>query len=178
MKLAINEHLDKKVLIIATTVTVNGEKLHKLIMTLDASEKIELLPADRLVTLIEDENFLNNQEEINNYLRELIKPYNLNDYSHIISEMLEFKPDKIILGCTHFPLVKNNIENLLQEQNKDVKVIDGNEGIGKNLLQKIEERNNKENKLNIHIISTLNNSAFKKRVKEILGDIEYEYING
>ena len=165
VKLAVSENLHKKVLIIATTVTVNGEKLHKLIISLEASQKIELLPADKLVTLIEDENFLHNPNEPNNNIEKLIKPYDLESYSHII------------LGCTHFPLVKNNIEEVLKSRNCNIKVIDGNQGIGRNLLKKVSGRNDKTNKLTIHIISTLNNKAFGKRINEILKNIEYDYIS-
>ena len=146
------------------SVTVKGEKLHKLILSLEASEKIDLLPADNLVTLIEDENFSNNREEINQYLKNILKPYNLNEYSHII------------LGCTHFPIVKSNIEQILKEQNLSLKVIDGNEGIGRNLLKKIAEQNETENELNVHVLTTADNEAFKKRTKEILCDINYDYI--
>ena len=94
-------------------------------------------------------------------MRELLIQYDLDNYSHII------------LGCTHFPIVKENIEMILKEMNKDIKVIDGNEGIGKNLLKKIEERGSKENKFSLNIITTAKNSAFEKRVNEILGDIDY-----
>ena len=162
VKLANNEHLHKNVLTIATTITVNGEKLKQLIEKLDDDIEYDLLAADKLVTLIEDENFLNNQEEVNSYLEKLLEPYNFSDYSHII------------LGCTHFPIVKENIENILKEQNIDVKVIDGNHGIGRNLFKKIEERGSRNEKLKLNIISTADNPAFWKRAKEILGDIEYK----
>ena len=165
VKLAIKEQLNKRVLIIATTITVNGEKLHKLILSLEASEKIDLLAADKLVTLIEDENFTNNQDEINKYLSTLLQPYNLKEYSHII------------LGCTHFPIVKSNIEKILKEQNLSLKVIDGNEGIGRNLLNKISEKGETDNNLIVHIMTTKDNEAFKNRVNEILKDIKFDYIN-
>ena len=94
VKLAVKEHSNKKILVIATTITVNGEKLHKLINSLDVEEKIELLATDKLVKLVEDENFAHNQKEVNEYIFEFLKPYKLAEYSHII------------LGCTHFPIVK------------------------------------------------------------------------
>ena len=159
VKLAVKEQSKKKILVIATTITVNGEKLHKLINSLDAENKIELLATDKLVKLVEDENFLNNQEEVNNYICEFLKPYNLEEYSHII------------LGCTHFPIVKENILEIVKEYN--IKVIDGNEGIGRNLLNKIEK---KDNNFSLKIISTASSDAFEKRAKEILGDIQYEYL--
>ena len=60
VKPAIDEGLGKKVLVIATTITVKGEKLKKLIKKLHTEGKVDLLAADKLVTLIEDENYLNN----------------------------------------------------------------------------------------------------------------------
>ena len=159
VKLAVKEQSNKKILVIATTITVNGEKLHKLINSLDADNKIELLATDKLVKLVEDENFSNNQEEVNRYICEFLKPYNLEEYSHII------------LGCTHFPIVKENILEIVKDYN--IKVIDGNEGIGRNLLNKIGE---KENKFSLRIINTAPSYAFEKRTREILGDIQYEYL--
>ena len=164
VKLAIKENLNKKVLIIASTITINGEKLHKLILDLHATQNIELLATDKLVTLIEDENFLNNQQEVNNYLEKILQPYNLDEFSHII------------LGCTHFPLVKNNIEEILKYKQKNVKVIDGNEGIGRNLLNKINESNEKHDELNLTIMTTRQEQAFSKRAKQILKDIKYKEI--
>ena len=159
VKLAVKEQSNKKILVIATTITVNGEKLHKLINSLDADNKIELLATDKLVKLVEDENFSNNQEEVNNYICDFLKPYNLEEYSHII------------LGCTHFPIVKENILEIVKDYN--IKVIDGNEGIGRNLINKIEK---KDNNFNLKIINTAPSDAFEKRTKEILGDIQYEYL--
>ena len=161
VKLAVKEHSNKKILVIATTITVHGEKLHKLINSLNAQDNIELLATDKLVKLIEDENFLNNQKEVNEYIKEFLKPFNLNEYSHII------------LGCTHFPLVKENIEKLVEKFN--IKVIDGNSGIGKNLLNKINHKQNKNSEFSLKIMTTKYNKAFEKRTKEILENIKYGY---
>lgn len=160
VKLAVKEHSNKKLLVIATSITVHGEKLHKLINSLDVEDRIELLATDRLVKLIEDENFLNNQKEIDAYIKEFLEPYNLNEYSHII------------LGCTHFPLVKENIKKIVEKYN--IKVIDGNRGIGNNLLNKIKNINSKDSELSLKIITTKYNKAFKKRAKEILRNIKFE----
>ncbi|MBR0427546.1 MAG: glutamate racemase [Clostridia bacterium] len=168
VKLAVKEHTNKKILVIATTVTVHGEKLHKLINSLDVEEKIELLATDKLVKLVEDENFTHNQKEVNQYICEFLEPYNLEEYSHII------------LGCTHFPIVKQNIQDIVNDYG--IKVIDGNVGIGRNLLNKISEykmaniKRKDESKLEIRIINTAPSKVFEKRTKEILQEISSENI--
>ena len=169
VKLAVKEHTNKKILVIATTVTVHGEKLHKLINSLDVEEKIELLATDKLVKLVEDENFANNQKEVNEYICEFLKPYNLKEYSHII------------LGCTHFPIVKENIQKIVKDYG--IKVIDGNVGIGRNLLNKISEYKQKDGikkqeptDFSLKIINTSPSKAFEKRTKEILQELPMENI--
>ena len=168
VKLAVKEHTNKKILVIATTVTVHGEKLHRLINSLDVEEKIELLATDKLVKLVEDENFTVNQKEVNEYICEFLKPYNLKEYSHII------------LGCTHFPIVKENIQEIVKDYG--IKVIDGNDGIGRNLLNKISEykmaniKRKDESKLEIKIINTSPSKAFEKRTNEILQELPRENI--
>ena len=162
VNLAVKENLNKNILVLATTITVKGDKLKKLIKHLKFNSKIDLLAVDKLVTLIEDKNFINNQEEVNNYLKEILGRYNLSSYSHII------------LGCTHFPIVKENIEYILKQNNVETKVIDGNEGIGRNLFRKIG--NKQGNFFSLKIITTQENEAFNKRVKEILKDIKYDIL--
>ena len=131
-------------------------------------EKIELLATDKLVKIVEDKNFSNNQKEVNQYICDFLKPYNLAEYSHII------------LGCTHFPIVKENIQEIVKDY--DIKVIDGNEGIGKNLFNKIlqykkvNDEIKDETNLDIKIINTLPSKVFEKRTKEILQEIPRENI--
>ena len=168
VKLAIKEHSSKKILVIATTVTVKGEKLHKLIDSLDAKEKIELLATDKLVQLVEDENFTQNQKNVNEYIYNFLKPYDLTEYSHIV------------LGCTHFPIVKENIQGIVKDYN--IKVIDGNDGIGRNLISRINAINSTNIKcedrqdFSIKILNTEPSKAFEKRAKEILQEIPDENI--
>lgn len=162
IKLAVKENLNKKILVLATTITVHGEKLHKLINSLDVKDKTELLATDKLVKLIEDENFSNKQKEVDEYIKEFLNSYNLNEFGHII------------LGCTHFSIVKENIEKIVKNYN--IKVIDGNVGIGNNLLSKIKDKKDELGELSLKIITTKYNKAFEKRAKEILGDIEYEFL--
>ena len=158
VKVALDEDTEKKKILMATTLTLKGKKIANLIEKLQAKDKVVLLPADELVTLVEDINFNKNKSLVEKYLGNLYKQYNLNEYSHVI------------LGCTHFSIAKTNIENFLRQYN--IKVIDGNEGIGKNLFNKIKERKqdilDKKDSDVIHIINTKESESFNIRAKEIL----------
>ena len=121
------EDKHNKIMILGTTRTVKGDKLKELVQD---SKDVYLVAADNLVKLIE------NNEDVDNYLKNLFKSYNMLDISHIV------------LGCTHFPIVKDSIKKLVSNSTK---VIDGNVGIGNNLLSKID----KSNDLTINVIITV-----------------------
>ena len=156
VKVAIDANLERKILVLGTTITTNQERMRNLIKELNATSYVHLLPADKLVQYIENEDFMNIQNEINEYIKELLIPYNMLDYSHIV------------LGCTHFPIVKDNIENVLKSEygNIDIKIIDSAEGVSRNLLRRVENNSRKQ----IHVIMTAHSKAFEKRIKEVMGN--------
>ena len=156
LKIALSDK-HKKVLVLATTNTIKGEKLDNLINTLNAKEYVSLLALDTLVNLVEDESFNKNKKYVDNYLKESLKNYNLNDYSHIV------------LGCTHFPIAKKNFKRVLP---KDIKLVDGSVGISKFLLSKIKQSNEKK----LHLILTKKDNTFIKRVNEVLDKEEFDVI--
>lgn len=172
VKVATDAHQNKKILVLATSITVRQEKLINLIEHLDVNkEDVILCPADKLVTFAENINCLKMSLEIEEYIRELLSKYNLKEFSHIV------------LGCTHFPLFRQNFENVINSISKDLKIeiIDGAKGISKNLIKNIEIMENEAEKNikcdKIHIITTSISNAFESRTKEILGDrnIVFEY---
>ena len=85
------DDIHKKILVLATTRTINGDKLKELIG--DNTNDVLLKSTDELVTMIENKDTI----RINKYLNEVFSEYDLNSISHIV------------LGCTHFPLVKKEI---------------------------------------------------------------------
>lgn len=162
VKVAADSRKNKKILVLATTITVNQEKLHNLISTLNIEDEVELFPADELVKFAENINCNNMNKEINEYISTILDRYNLDEFSHIV------------LGCTHFPLFRENFKHVIKSRNENLKIeiIDGAKGISKNLIRnicKIKEIDSYiADRKNITIITTSQNNSFKERAKQII----------
>lgn len=104
-------------LIMATKGTVKSEKFRRLYYSY-YNHKTSLYPCPGLADLIEQ----GRKNEIENYLTENIGQY-------------KGKVQNVVLGCTHYPLIKNEISKVLGHVN----FFDGADGISrqlKNVLQK------------------------------------------
>ena len=120
IKRALDLYGDRRVLVTATPITINGEKIHSLIDRLGKRDIVDLLALPQLVDFAERQEF--NSEAVTNYLREKFAPYNFNKYS------------SLILGCTHFNYFKDTMRQLLPE---NVYFVDGNEGTLKELMRRL-----------------------------------------
>lgn len=146
---------NKPTLIMATKGTIESEKFKLLFRKYD-NKKTYLLPCIGLADIIEE----NNKEKIKEYLEEHLGKY-------------KNKVDNVVLGCTHYPLIKEEIRNVLG----NVKFFDGAPGLAKhlkNILEKKELLNFGEGKVDFQD----SNKSKKKeeRFFEILynDDIELE----
>lgn len=171
VKVAADSKLNKKILVLATSITVKQEKLHSLINKLNIEDEVELCAADKLVTFAENVNCNSMTKEIDEYIKSILLKYNLNDFSHIV------------LGCTHFPLFKNNFENVIKQISPklEINIVDGAKGISKNLIRyidKIKEQNgNNIGKKNITVITTSENKNFVLRTRQILNKEELNFVH-
>ena len=127
VKPAMEDHPDGKILVLATNVTVRGNKMKNLLEKYDPDGRVVLQPAPGLVELAESLNFGDDAE---NYLRSLFDRHDMNEFS------------AIVLGCTHFTYFKDIIKKLVPD---DVKMVDGNAGTVKQLVRKLGEREQLEN---------------------------------
>lgn len=91
----LNQSDINSVLILATQATINTNKYYEFIQDFNKEIIIYQQPAPKLVNLIEA-NQLDLADEV---LKEYIEPYHQ-------------KVDAIILGCTHFPILKDQIMKL------------------------------------------------------------------
>lgn len=117
-----NKHIDKRVLVTATALTLKEEKLKNLITRLDNRHIVDLLPLPGLVEFAEKFEF--SEQAVLPYLKGELAKFDLNNY------------ETIVLGCTHFTYFKDMLRKLLPLH---IDIIDGNLGTVKNLKRALEE---------------------------------------
>lgn len=124
VKPAVENHIDKRILVTATELALKEEKLKKLISRLDCEDIIDLLPLTELVTFAENMTF--DDPSVRQYLTEQFSRF----------DMSSFKA--VVLGCTHFIYFRQIIKNLL---GPDIDIIDGNRGTVNRLIKTLEGLN-------------------------------------
>ena len=120
LKPAAEDAGDGAVVVMATPVTLAGEKFSALLERFSKERDIILMPAPRLVRFVEDGIY--EGEEIEGYLRELFAPYSGKKIS------------SVVLGCTHFPFVKDAIAKVIG----DVGFYDGAFGTARETARRLE----------------------------------------
>ncbi len=117
------EHFPRgKILVMATPMTVRGAKLGHLIHEFGGRAEIITLACPGLMDFVEAGNI--NSPEIRGFLRDLLQPY--------IGNI-----DAVVLGCTHYPFVRELIAELLGSQ---VEIIDGGLGTAKEMRRRLDEK--------------------------------------
>ena len=137
-----------KTLVMATKGTLNSEKFLALYRKYDNGKTI-LLPCSGLADIIER----GDMAKVDIYLEE-----NLKDYKDV---------NNVVLGCTHYPLIKDRIKRVLG----DVKFFDGSIGVSKELVRQLKLRNIKfcsSDKLSIEFIDSSNDLTKKSRFMKLL----------
>lgn len=111
IKPALHRGQGKKVLVMATSLTLQESKLSELLQTLGAAQRVDRLAMDGLVSFAEAYDF--DSAAVTAYIRQQLAAYDFTEY------------DSIVLGCTHFIYFKDLIQAQVAEE---VSFIDGNEG--------------------------------------------------
>ena len=88
----------KKVLVLATSLTLKEEKFHNLVKRIDRHDIVESLPLPGLVEFAE--NFEFKEEKVVPYLKEKLSSFDLKQFG------------TVVLGCTHFPYFENSIKKI------------------------------------------------------------------
>ena len=143
---------NKAVGLIATPATVTRQYTHDLIRSFSADKNVELLGSTRLVDMAEEKlrGRAIDLQELQNILSPLI--------SHI---------DVAVLGCTHFPLIRDEIQQVL---GKDVLLVDSGEAIARRVktLLGIEAGVCSENKHTIYSSAPpWEESALNERLEQL-----------
>ncbi|SFI14429.1 glutamate racemase [Tindallia magadiensis] len=122
VKPAIKKSGSGKILVAATGLTLKERKFAALVKKMDLQHNIVTLPCHGLVEIIEE--YGPESKEVTKKLDELLAPL----------QPLNF--DGVVLGCTHYVLIKNQWKAALPE---GTKIYDGNEGTVKQTMRMIME---------------------------------------
>lgn len=101
----------KKVLVLATSLTLREEKFHQLVQRLDATEIVDTMALGGLVKFAEQFKF--DTSDVHQYLQKEFATLTIPDYG------------AVVLGCTHFPLFSKVLQQLFT---KETAFFDGSAG--------------------------------------------------
>ena len=118
-----NSNAGKRVLVLATALTLKEEKFQSLVSRFDSEHIVDMLPAPKLVELAE--KYVFHGHEVSDYIREIL-PENIGRYG------------TLVLGCTHFPLFMQALEENIP---KNIDIIDGNKGTVNHLMDILKNNN-------------------------------------
>lgn len=117
---ACKEH--PRVLVLATPMTIREEKFRRLMARYEDQGTIIPLPCPGLMDFVERGDL--HGEDLRKYLVELL------------FEFRENPVDAVVLGCTHYPFVK---EMIAQTLGGNVQVFDGGEGTAREMRRRLSE---------------------------------------
>lgn len=155
VKKAAEKSKNKKIGVLSTTTTANSEYQAKLIHQYAAECEITSIGTDELVPLIETGAV--NTDVFKGVLERTLAPFK------------ESRIDTLALGCSHFPLVKEIIQNILGDK---VLVLDSGGAVARHLKRVLSYENLETSQKfsECEYITTGNLSSFSKTVKEIVGE--------
>lgn len=145
----------RRVLLMSTTLTMNGEKLGKLLETFDKQKLVDCIALPELVEMAERMEF--SGKNVLEFFRHLLHQYDLENYG------------AIVLGCTHFIWYKELLKKILPTH---IQLIDGNLGTIhhlKRLLEenKIIEQGKQKGEVLLHFTKESDPFVFQKLVEQL-----------
>lgn len=108
------------IIIMATPMTLSEKKFSNLMKKYEKEAQIQPLPCPGLVELIE--SGIIKGEPVEDYLEKRLKPY------------LEQGIAAVVLGCTHYPFIKDSLYKILK---RNTPVIDGSAGTARQLKSQL-----------------------------------------
>lgn len=107
------------VLVMATPMTIRGDKYRRLVSRYEDKADIIGLPCPGLMEYVESGK--TSGDELQEFLERLLSPY--------LRQI-----DSIVLGCTHYPFVRKAIEQLVGER---VRIFDGGNGTAREMCRRL-----------------------------------------
>lgn len=122
LKPAVSVKESPRVFVMATPMTLREKKFGSLMHKFQDKAQIISLPCPGLVEFVERGEL--SGDGLESYLKNLFAPYLMNG------------TDAVVLGCTHYPLVRKTIRKVL---GPSVAIFDGGEGTARETLHKLKE---------------------------------------
>lgn len=111
------------VIVMATPLTLREKKFSNLMQRFEDEAEIIKLPAPGLVELVERDKL--GTDEMHDYLESLFLPFD------------KSKIDAVVLGCTHYPFAREQIQQVL---GSSVEIFDGGEGAARQTKNVLGQR--------------------------------------
>lgn len=122
VKPAVENGNGKRVLVLATDLTLREEKFHNLVQKVDQEHVVDYLPFPELVELAE--NMVFDYDKVIPVIKNKLEGYDLSSYR------------TFVLGCTHFPIFKNAFKEAIPSS---IDIIDGSVGTIRYLKSLLED---------------------------------------
>lgn len=154
LKPAISHSVTKKVGVLATPATLEGEKYKALVSMLCEHYHVQVFeqPCPGLVQQIESGDTTGDTT--------------LTMLEGWLAPMRDQNVDTIVLGCTHYPLVKKSIERVMQ---RSITFVDSAEGVTKRLLFLLEQKgHSNQGPVSLEILAT--GKIQSEMIERILGE--------
>ena len=121
LKPAVLHKPNGRILVLATAITLNEDKFHRLMAQYENDATIMTLACPGIVEFVE--RGIIDGPELTSYLKELLSEYTDNP------------PDAVVLGCTHYPFVRNAINNVLGGKSE---IFDGGNGTARETRHQLQ----------------------------------------
>ncbi len=157
-KAACSATINNKIAVIATSSTTRGGAYVRAIKNINPNALVESIACPLFVPLAED-------GLTDGYLVEGIAKRYLEDY---FGDKAEHKPDTLVLGCTHFPLLREALQNTVGDS---IKLVDSAQTTAQTVKEILREKDlyNQEKEHKTHFLTTDDIEQFKKVGQAFLG---------
>lgn len=159
IKMAAVPGVRPSVLVMATPLTLRQEKFLDLKRRFEKEEEITCLPCPGLVELIEAGH--TDDETVRTYLRERLATLPGRCF------------DAVVLGCTHYPLIRPALKAVLGEE---VTLLDGSRGTARQTRRRLQEEGllRPAGEGAVEFLNSRNDSAFDRKAQELLERLNQE----
>jgi glutamate racemase len=139
IKPAAEAHVGGRILILATSLTIQQPKCRRLMARYQDQAELIPLSAPGLMDFVERNQI--HTPELNAFLKELLAPY----IAHPV--------DAVVLGCTHYPFLKEDIAQVLGDQ---VAFYDGGLGTARKTQDMLRQRGLENDPTHVGAITFMN----------------------